>query len=370
VRPWAEDAIALAFVNKGVAAYVGFVHSPLGYVMGEPHGFALSRTWPDYTIGDLARVWSRGLGQGFLAWPYLVVLGDPRLSLGEGPSYAIETDGGLGDRQALTLEGAPRGIVPVRIAGGAAYAAVRVRGGGVAWRGDPFYDADLQMAALGADLYLLIDHPGGPLELTLYRRVPWAWRLWEPLVDALDHATVLQHIQGNLVPSLLLAALTAILVAWRVWRGGFPLRERAIPALAVGLTLTVARAAYGLGRQATLASLFEGYVRTLDVAYNVQPPILVATLVMASGGTWLGLHARRWFGRAMAAMLALAPGTLMAPFWAAISLTVNVMARQQYGAPLYGYGMAVMLATATLAEAALGAGALCVVAHWRGGRLG
>jgi hypothetical protein len=370
VRPWAEDAIALAFVNKGVAAYVGFVHSPLGYVMGEPHGFALARTWPDYAVGDLARIWSRGLGQGFLAWPYLVVLGDPRLSLGEGPSYAIETDGMLGNRQTLTLEGAPRGIVPVRIAGGAVYAGARVHGGGVAWRGDPFYDADLQMVALGADLYLLVDHPGGSLELALYRRVPWTWRLWEPLVDALDHATVLQHIQGNLVPSLLLAALTALLVAWRSWRGGVALREHVVPALAVGLLLTLARAAYGLGRQAMLASLFEGYVRTLDVAYSVQPPILLATGVIATGGAWLAFDARRWFGRALAVMLALAPGTLMAPFWAAICLAVNVMAMQEYGAPLYGYGMAVMLAAATLVEAAVAAGALCVVARWRGGRLG
>jgi hypothetical protein len=119
-----------------------------------------------------------------------------------------------------------------------------------------------------------------------------------------------------------------------------------------------------------LASLFEGYVRTLDVAYSVQPPILLATGVIATGGAWLAFDARRWFGRALAVMLALAPGTLMAPFWAAICLAVNVMAMQEYGAPLYGYGMAVMLAAATLVEAAVAAGALCVVARWRGGRLG
>ena len=356
LRPWVDGSIALEFVDAGAAAYLGYVHSPLGYVMGEPRGFVLQHTWPGYTVGDLAAVWNRGLSQGYLAWPYLVVLGDPRLALADEAPYAVSSDESVDGRRVVTLADAPPGFVPVRVPDAAGYAGARVDGGpwggGVAWRGDPFYDADLQMLALGADLHLLVHHDGGPLELTLYPRVPWHWRLWEPLVDALDQITVLSHVQGNLLPSLLAAVGVALLVAWRLRRGRVPWRRHALAALAAGLTLTVGRTAYALARCGQLALLFEGYLRTLDLGFRVEPAIVLSCLFVTTGAVWLGLNARRRGWRILAGLLALYPTTLLAPFWLAVSAGINLMARNAYGAPLYGYGVAAAATVVALLEAA------------------
>ncbi|HJX37725.1 MAG TPA: hypothetical protein VJ714_03925, partial [Anaerolineae bacterium] len=51
-RIWEEDSIALAFVDKGAAAYAGFAYSPNeGYLMGEFSGVPLRYTWPGFPIG-------------------------------------------------------------------------------------------------------------------------------------------------------------------------------------------------------------------------------------------------------------------------------------------------------------------------------
>jgi len=366
LRPWVEGSIALAFVDAGAAAYLGYVHSPLGYVMGEPRRFPLQYTWPAYTVGDLAALWNRGLSQGYLAWPYLIMLGDPRLALAQDAPYRLASDEIVADRRVVTLADAPAGFVPVRVPDAAGYAGVATGaspwGGGVAWLGDPFYDPELQMLALGDDLHLLVHHQGGPLELTLYPRTPWHWRLWEPLVDAMDHLAVLAHVQGNLVPSLLVAAVVALLVAWRLWRGRLPWRRHAGAALAAGLTLTAIRTAYALARRQHLALLFESYLRTIDLGFRVEPAIVMSFLVITTGAVWLCLNARRRGWRILAGLLALYPSALLGPFWLAVNLGINLAARNAYGAPLYGYGVAVAAAVVALLEAAWLLAA--VVAWW------
>jgi len=372
LRPWVEGSIALAFVDDaGAAAYLGYVHSPLGYVMGEPRGFPLQYTWSAYTVGDLVALWNRGLSQGYLAWPYLIMLGDPRLSLADAAPYRLASDQIVADRRVVTLADAPAGFIPVRVPGAAGYAGVALgsgpSGGGVAWRGDPFYDPELQMLALGDDLHLLVHHDGGPLELTLYPRTPWHWRLWEPLVDALDHVTVLAHVQGNLVPSLLLAAVVALLVTWRLWRGRLPWRRHAEAALAAGLTLTAGRTTYAMARRQHLALLFESYLRTIDLGFRVEPAIVMSCLVITTGTVWLCLNARRRGWRILAGLLALYPSTLLGPFWLAVNLGINLAARHAYGAPPYGYGVAAAAAVVALLEAAWLLAAVAAWGRMRGG---
>ena len=171
-------------------------------------------------------------------------------------------------------------------------------------------------------------------------------------MDALDHVTVLAHIQGNLIPSLLVAAVVALLVAWRLWRGRLPWRRHAGAALAAGLTLTAGRTAYALARRQHLALLFESYLRTIDLGFRVEPAIVVSCLVVTTGAVWLCLNARRRGGRILAGLLALYPSTLLGPFWFAVSAGINLAARHAYGAPLYGYGVAAAAAMVALLEAA------------------
>lgn len=320
-------------------------------MMGEPKGFPLRHTWPAYPIGHLARVQARGMAQGHIAWPYLLVLGNPLNALAKEPPYSVVSDEVVGSIRTVALADLPTGVVPVRIAEGARYPYVHVPGVGRAYRGDPFYDDRVQMADLGEHKYLLVKQGGGALEIRLRERVPWWWPVADAVTGGLDHTTVLHHVQGSLAPSLLLAAITAIAVALRLVRRRAERRAHWRAALAMGLALSTLRVGWALARQADLAAMYESYLRTMDVAWEVNPIIALANALIAIGGAWLLLGTRRWWGRVLASLLVLSPTALLAGFWLAVNLGLNLMAQATYGGPLYGYGVAAMLGLATLIEA-------------------
>jgi len=353
LKLWSDDAIALAFTDQGAAAYIGFLHSPQGYVIGEPKGFPAQYTWPDYDLGKLVQVQNRGMGQGHLAWPYYIILGDPHLSLASEPPYQVVSDVLRGDERTVMLSDAPTGVIPVRIEGGADYAFVASGSGAVAWRGDPFYDPDLQMIDIGDTKYLLLVHPGGDLEIALKRSVPLTVRLGEPLLDALDHLTVVQHATGSIVPNLLLTGLVWAAVGLIVWRKQRPLGKHLVPALWSGVIIALAQTIYALLRHDRLTALFTSYLRTQDVAFNISPLVVLSSLAIVVGGAWLLGAAKKPLPKMLAMLAATAPLSVIAPFWFCSNALLNLLAGKRYGVPLYGYAMGGMAAISWSIEALL-----------------
>jgi hypothetical protein len=88
LRPWKEGSIARSFIDRGAAAYSGFVFSPNGgYLVGEFDGLPYRYTWPDFPIGHAVQVQNRGTLQGFARFAYQFLLGDPRTALPPEPPY-------------------------------------------------------------------------------------------------------------------------------------------------------------------------------------------------------------------------------------------------------------------------------------------
>jgi hypothetical protein len=331
---------------------VGFLHSPFGYLIGEPKDFPLQYTWPDYPIGHLIQVQARGLNQGLIAWPYWMMLGNPRLALRDAPPYQVISDMGTGDERILKLTGLPPGVVPIRISEGTPYNYVHIPGIGRAYRGDPFYDPELQMVDIGPHKYLLAAQGGGDLEVRLFRRTPLWWPATDVLQDALDHTTIIHHVQGSLLPSLLLAALVGIAVLWRVIRHPGMRVEHWGVALTAGLGLTLLRTLYALFRQGHLASMYVSYLRTIGLSWEVNPVILIATGIACTGSTWLFLSSRSRWARALAGLFIIAPTSIVALNWLGLNLTLNILARHYYGGvPLYGYAVGTMALIVAMMEA-------------------
>jgi hypothetical protein len=354
LQVWGENSIAMRMVDRGAVAYVGFLHSPIGYTIGEPKDFPWRYTWPDYPIGHLIQVQARGLTQGHIGWPYWMMLGDPRNALAQEAPYQVLSDEERGDERIIKLAGLPAGVAPVRIEDGAAYRYVRVPGVGRAYRGDPFYDGDLQMADIGAHKYLLVRSDGGELEVRLWRRTPFWWPPIDALLGSLDQSTLFHHIEGDFVMGLALAGLAVLLVALRLWRRPDARGKHWVPALSAGLGLTLFRTLYALARRGYLTTMFVGYLRTIDVQWEISPILLAAMGITCIGGVWLWLGARHWWGRVLWTILLLAPTSLMVPLWLGVNVLLNTAAVRTYGGlPIYGYGMAATTFIAALLEAAV-----------------
>lgn len=345
-RIWEEDSIALAFVDRGAAAYAGFAYSPNeGYLMGEFSGVPLRYTWPGFPIGHVVQVQNRGTLRGFARFPNYYLLGDPRLALQSEPPYRLVADREGADARTLSYSDAPAGFIPVHIPGGARYTFVEVLGGTSAWEGDPFYNASLQMVNIGEDKYVLLKHAGGDFTLILHQAPPWYWPALDLFSDSLDHVLLYLVQTGGDVIGLFLGGLAwlTILRLFRRIEGG---RLKLMASALSGAVFAALHAGYACARL--------GDVTITSKIVQFGPLSLVGTFLVTGAGTFLFLNSRSWRARALAVAL----GTM--PVWVAISFSLAVIATvnifvfgPELGTGAYNYALALLPIGALAVESLL-----------------
>jgi hypothetical protein len=347
----ARPSIALACVAQDAAAYAGFLFSPIeGYLIGEFDGLPFRFTWPGVTVGEVIQMQNRGAMQGFAAFPYYLLLGDPRRRLQPEASWSplgIETVRGV---RTLNYEETPPGFYPIRIKGGAQYHFVEIPGVTAASDGDPFYNARLQMIDAGPDKLVLMAHPGGDLKISMCAEAPLSWRMTDALLDALDHTFLyLPGTGGGLLPVFTIGiALAGIIgLLWREQRQGRLLTRGILAGLAMGL----AHMLYVLNRidRVTITSKPVS-VGAMDV---------VGTALLASCGVILFLKSGSLIRKIFGVAIAVLPGLGAAVLSFSVFSVINVFyARTAVGAGIYNYSMTWMALIGTACQA----GAFVVIA--------
>lgn len=357
LRPWREGSIALRFIDQGAAAYAGFVFSPNeGYLIGEFDGLPWRYTWPGFTIGQALLVQSRGSVQGFAAFPFLFLLGDPRLALHSAPAYALVEDRQAGDIRTLRYQNMPPGVIPLRIAGGALYHYVDASGITAASDADPFYNSRLQMLNIGVDKFMLLAHPGGELELRLQARPPWYWRPLDVLLDALDHTLIFSQQSGGDLLALAFAALPVLWLGWQAFRRRLEVRKLR-PALYWGAGYAALQALYVLLR------LQQVTVTSKVVVFS--PLSIAAAFLLASAGALLYFQARSSWGKLAGLLVVTFPSWSAMLFGLLAIAAFNLLAAQaELGTALYNDAIGLLPAGAVFATGLLSVMGL----RWLGAR--
>jgi hypothetical protein len=327
-QPWEDDSIALSLVDKGAAAYSGFVFSPnSGYLFGAYDGVPFRYTWPEFPIGHVLQVQSRGTLQGFAHVPYLQLLGDPRIALQTEAPYRLVEDRVSGNWRELSLADVPAGSIPVRIADGAGYSFVEIPGVGAGWEGDPFYNARLQMIDVGADKFIVFEHSGGDFTLRLGVEPSWAWVVGDTVTDALDHTLLFLMEGGGDFLALVLGVVALVPVVVLLLRKRASVRLL-FPASVAGIGFAALHGLY------VLARLDELTITSKTVVFH--PFGLVGTFLLVSSGTFLFLSARTWRGKVVAILMAslgaLAPAVFLL---GTLSVTNVVFMAPRVGASLW-----------------------------------
>lgn len=237
LRIWNPDSIALGFIRQGAAAYVGFVFSPMeGFLMGEFQDLPFRYTWPGFPIGQVVALHNRGTLQGFANIPFYYLLGDPLIAFRAAPPYELASDVEEDGRRTLVYQGAPAGIIPVRVAGGGSYSYVEVVGVGATSSHDPVFHSRLQATSLNGDQYILFQHKGGDFTIRLAETPPWGWGPAHLLLFALDEITLFTPLNGGDWIIFILGCLGTAAAALRFLALR---RQNAAPARQVGLNCLV-----------------------------------------------------------------------------------------------------------------------------------
>jgi hypothetical protein len=316
-RLWDETSLPLDMVRQGAAAYAGFVFSPnSGYLIGAYGDVPFRYTWPEFPIGHAIQVQNRGTLQGFAQLPYYWLLGDPRIALqAEAPYRLVESQSSNGSL-TLSYAGAPAGIIPIRIPGGARYRFVDIPGVSAAWDHDPFYNARLQMVNIGDDKFILFEHEGGDFRLLLLSNPSWIWVAGDILADSLDTTYLFFHEHGSDI-IMLVVGILLLPVVWLILRKKASSRTLG-PALLTGLGFAVIHGLYAWARLERLT------ITSKTVGFNPLSP--VSTFLLVSCGAFLFLNAKSWRGRVVAVLVATLSALLPAVLQLGLFFVANNLA--------------------------------------------
>ena len=341
LRPWNEDSIALRFVDQGAAAYSGFVFSPNeGYLIGEFDGLPYRYTWPGFPVGHVLRIQNRGTLQGFANFPFLVLLGDPRTALQNDPPYQLVDDRRDGDRRIQTYRNVPSGVVPLRIAGGAAYEYVEAPGLTAASDSDPFYNGRMQMVDIGEDKFILLANSGGNLTLRMRLRAPAIWLLEDLMLDSLDHTLIFIPQQGGDIAAIVFAVLPLAGLGGLLFRKKLR-REKLFLAVGIGIAAAVLHAGYALVRLEQVTITSKGIV--------FSPLGILATCILSACGAALFLQTHSRIGKAAALWVAAFCGWAPMAFGFLIITSFNMLVfMPATGVALYNYSLCLLPAFSCL----------------------
>lgn len=354
LRPWKEDSIALQFIDRGAAAYSGFVYSPNeGYLLGEFDGLPFRYTWPEFPIGPAIQVQNRGTLQGFAYLPYHYLLGDPRIALQAEPPYKLVEDRQDKGQRILRYQDLPSGVVPIRVAGGAAYHFVDAVGITAAADEDPFYNSRLQMINIQDDKFILVTHPGGELTLQMKAQAPWHWLAADLVLDSLDHTYLFSQQSTGDFLAIIFAVVPLAWAGWQVYKkrlGWQKLR----PALAIAAGAAALHVVYALLRldQVTITSKIVVF----------SPLSLAATFLLSACGALIYFQARGRAGKVIALLVTtFISGSLMVFVLLCIA-GFNLLAFQpRFGEILYNYTQVLLPAISLLFTLALAGFALWLI---------
>lgn len=345
VRLNVAHSMALAAVANGAAAFAGFLFSPIeGYLIGEFDGLPFRYTWPGVTIGEVIQMQNRGAMQGITAFPFYLLLGDPRIQLQPEASWnplGIETVRGV---RTLNYGETPPGFFPIRLRNGAQYHFIEVPGVTAASDGDFFYNSRLQMINEGPDKLLLVSHPGGELRISMRVEPPGYWRFTDPLLDSLDQTLVFLPGTGGPWMLLLTAGLPLFGIVFLLRREREPRRVMMRCVLA-GVAMALVQTLYVLGRidRVTITSKPVG-IGALEA---------VATALLASCGMILFLKTGSLISKIAGVAVAVLPGLGATAVSSTFLFAMNILSARSVGAGIYNYSMTWLALIGTSCQAAV-----------------
>jgi hypothetical protein len=360
-RPWIDGSIALAFTDRGAAAYAGFLFSPAPYyLIGHPDGFPMRHSWHGFTAGQVVAVQNAGSMKGFAVMPFYHMLGDPRLAFLREPPYRIVDDLVSGDERTLTFAGAPAGFIPVRIEGAAEFGFVEIPGVSSSGEQDYFYNCKLQTWRTGDDLLVLFEHGGGGFTVRLEKRPHPMRPLYDGLIDAFDHAYVFLPSTNGTTFLLIISACVILGTIWFVMRKGLKIymfRE----ALLMGACLALLKAFYALLRV--------DHISVVSYECSFNPYFFVGTFVLTGCGAFFFFNVGSRLWKTVSLLVATFPTWVIAGFWIAGITYINLFwAAPQLGTRLYRYSIGLLPAIAFAAESLVLLPAMTLMRRRVGGR--
>ncbi len=200
-RPWAENSIAFACVNKGASAYCGFVYSSVaGTRFGDYTDISTIYTWDKFPLGHLIQLQNHAAMQSYANVLHYFMLGDPRIYCRSEAPYEIVSDETSSNARIIKMSNVESGLIPIYIEDGAGYDYIRIQGLTSSVLDSNNFNSRLQMIDINEDKYIVIDNDSEMLTIELQRQAPFFQTVANNILCFLD--SIFTQNQGSSQPML------------------------------------------------------------------------------------------------------------------------------------------------------------------------
>jgi hypothetical protein len=197
------------------------------------------------------------------------------------------------------------------------------------WRRDPFYNARVQVLDVGADRYLLLQHPGGPITIRLSDQRPLVATVAATVLKGADLCLIV-YPRADRPTCIVLVGVGLIGLAWAIVRRRV---ERRVFATAVVLGGAVAA-----GQFAYATLRIPGIEAVSSAGAPPHVWMFAATSFLTAWGSLRFIEAKTWRGRTVAlAIGGMLNGWGPVIVWLGWPLVFNRLVVARIGSPLYNY---------------------------------
>jgi len=328
-RIWNNNSIALSFIEKGAAAYAGFVYSSIPYFLFSfPNGFPYKYTWTDFPIGHIIQIQNQGIVEGFAAYPWFILLGDPRKYVNENKPYEVLRDSLNNKKRVLEIQSPFSNYIPIHIPDGKKYKFVKVPGIGSKWDKDKFYNSRIQMVDIQNDKYILFKHNGGQVTIQLNQDAPWYRSFFHIITSSLDYTYLFLSDTNGQVLFLIIAVVFVILAARKALRKK-PSNYIYLIAIFMGIAVMILKFGYVLYR----------IDRTMIISKELNVGLLsifLSSIFIAVGYIFFQLS-RTKFGQLLSIMISTFQVWAPTIFWFLFIFLVNSASVRRFDFSIYNY---------------------------------
>ncbi|MBN1821782.1 MAG: hypothetical protein JW833_13765 [Prolixibacteraceae bacterium] len=333
VLPSKEDNIALEFIEKGAAAYIGHLFTPVtnaGTFIGHLQFLPGEYSWNEFPIGIMAQIQNVASIRASSYLPFMFILGDPRIYLTSNKPYTVIEDTIYGDKRKIICTSDIKGILPMKICNGASYSYVKIKGLSEISDNDCFQNTKIQSLNLQSDKYLLFILNGGTVEINLYKYPPFLWSFYDAITDAFDISWITKGLTRSYI-SVLFFFIFSIIIFFRIKRG------KTIKSYLPEILFAIIFASF----QLIFVSLRMHSISVSSYVFNIKIFKLLLGFIGASSLVACGLilidNSKKNFTRFVGIMLCVLPQLLLTVFLFAVVTVRNYYFQSNFNINLWNW---------------------------------
>ncbi|MCL5070863.1 MAG: hypothetical protein M1308_08205, partial [Actinobacteria bacterium] len=265
--------------------------------------------------------------------PVFFMMVNPKISLQKEKPYEIISDQSFVNKRVIKGRWGNKGILPVKIDGGASYSFISIKNVSSISDNDLFYNGKIQSINIQSDKYLLFIPDSTEFEIELSSKPPFLWNFYDSIRDSFEYSLITIGVVQGYISLVFLAVFLIIFLLYKI-KKKIPLKTYLFPMIA-GFVFAVLQLIFIIFQADKVTA--SSYLKT----YSALKLILgfIGTFSTIAGGFILMLAAGKKILKVLGIIVCVIPQLILTIFYSASYIATNLAFTINKLPPLWNYSI-------------------------------